>query len=491
MKAITIIVIVYELTELLEYDNARKGICDTMKSYELQPTHENIMATLADNLIDRNKDVFRFTTLLDNIDDSCSIALDGRWGSGKTFFVKQIKMILEAYNPFYKDAASDENALIKSYMETCKQHGDEIPNLQPQVAVYYDSWANDNDVDPILSIIYEIIQSVNSDFSFKKGKSCMQVAGTIAEFFTGKKVTALIDLSKEEDPFAKLREQKNIHELISAFLENLLAEQGNRLVVFVDELDRCKPNYAVQLLERIKHYFSSDLVTFVFSVNLDQLQHTIKRYYGNDFDACRYLDRFFDLRISLPPANLTRYYQKIGLNNGSYVYENVCRAVIKVNHFELREIAKFYRVAKTAAYKPTHGNYHFGFSDEKALQFCLLYVVPIMIGTKISNIERYSAFVKGEDSSPLIEVMNSGELGVSMCSSLLNMKETFSEPKQQSEVLVKLTDKLNTVYNALFTQDYSNSIYEKHIGDLSFSQSTHDDLMRIVSLLSDFSDFCI
>jgi tRNA A37 threonylcarbamoyladenosine biosynthesis protein TsaE len=59
-----------------------------MKSYELQPTYENIMATLAENLIDRNKDIFRFITLLDTIDDSCSIALDGKWGSGKTFFVK-------------------------------------------------------------------------------------------------------------------------------------------------------------------------------------------------------------------------------------------------------------------------------------------------------------------------------------------------------------------------------------------------------------------
>ncbi|MEL7658172.1 MAG: P-loop NTPase fold protein, partial [Bacillota bacterium] len=334
-----------------------------MKSYELQPTHESIMAALADDLINRNKDVFRFTTLLDSIDDSCSIALDGKWGSGKTFFVKQLKMTLEAYNPSFKDAAADDYTRTKSRMEAYRTRGDVSPNFQPQVAVYYDSWANDNDVDPILSIIYEMIQSVNSDFSFQKGKGCLQIAGTIAEFFSGKKITSLIDLAKAEDPFAKLKEQKNIHVLISEFLESLLAEQGNRLVVFVDELDRCKPSYAVQLLERIKHYFSNDLVTFVFSVNLDQLQHTIKRYYGNDFDACRYLDRFFDLRISLPPADLTRYYQKIGLNSGSYIYETICKAVIKNNHFELREIAKYYRLAKIAAYKPTHDNgYHFGFS---------------------------------------------------------------------------------------------------------------------------------
>jgi hypothetical protein len=462
-----------------------------MKTYELQPTQENIIATLEDNLIDRNKDVFRFTMLLDSIIDSCSIALDGRWGSGKTFFVKQIKQILEAYNPFLENLDTDDNMRIKSYIEASKQRGEEMPDIQPLVSVYYDAWANDNDVDPILSIIYEIIQSVNSDFSFKKGKDCMQVAGTIAEFFTGRKVTALIDLAKEEDPFSKLKEQKNIHTLISLFLESVLAEQGNRLVVFIDELDRCKPDYAVRLLERIKHYFLNDLITFVFSVNLDELQHTIKRYYGNDFDACRYLDRFFDLRITLPPANLTRYYQKIGLNNGSYVYEEVCREVIKVNHFELREIAKFYRLAKVAAYKATHGNYHFAFSEEKALQFCLLCVVPIMIGVKISNIERYNSFIRGEDSSPLIEVMGSGELGKSMCSSLLNHKETYGESKQQGEVMVKLEDKLNNVYNALFKRDYSNGTYERNIGDMSFSQSTHDNLMRTVSLLSKFSDFQI
>lgn len=460
-----------------------------MKSYELQPTHENIIATLADNLIDRNKDVFRFMTLLDSIGDSCSIALDGKWGSGKTFFVKQLKMILAAYNPFFEGSASEDYTRIKGIMEGNKPRDDESV-FQPQVAVYYDAWTNDNDVDPILSVIYEIIQDVNSDFSFKKGKGCLQTAGAIAEFFTGKKVTSLIDLAEAEDPFGKLKEQKDIHSLISEFLESLLAEQGNRLIVFVDELDRCKPSYAVQLLERIKHYFSNDLVTFVFSVNLSELQHTIKRYYGNDFDACRYLERFFDLRISLPPANITRYYQEIGLNNGSYVYESICRQVIKINQFELREIAKYYRLAKIATYKSTHGNrYDSGFSNGRALKFCLLYLVPIMIGTKISNTERYNAFIQGKDNSPLIEVLGSGEIGISIFSSLLKHNETFSEPKKQGEVKVKLNDKLNEAYNALFVQDYSNGIYEKNVGEMSFSQETHNILMRTVSLLSEFSDF--
>lgn len=463
-----------------------------MKSIELQPTNENILATITDNLIDRNEDAFRFITLLDNVDDSCSIAIDGKWGCGKTFFVKQIKMILEAYNPHIEDVTSDEHARIKQIMNEYRPRDQASLEFKSQVAVYYDSWANDNDVDPLLSIIYEIIQSVNSDFNFKKRKDCLQVAGTIAEFITGKNVTSLIDLTHAEDPFEMLKNQKDIHLLISKFLESILFEQGTRLVVFVDELDRCKPSYAVQLLERVKHYFSVDSVTFVFSVNLNELQHTIKHHYGNGIDACRYLDRFFDLRISLPPANMTKYYRKIGLSNGSHVYEAVCREVIKKNHFELREIAKFYHLAKVAAYKPTHnGNNQFIFPEHKALQFCLMCVVPTMIGIKISNFERYNAFVQGKDSSPLIEVMSSNKFATGLISSLLNHKETYNEPKQEGEVKVKLTDKLNDIYKALFSHDYTNDTYDITIGDLEFSQKTRDTIMRAESLLTGYSDFSI
>lgn len=64
-------------------------------------------------------------------------------------------------------------------------------------------------------------------------------------------------------------------------------------MIFVDELDRCKPSFAVQLLERIKHYFGHEKITFVFSVNVSELQYTIKKFYGADFNGTRYLDNFF------------------------------------------------------------------------------------------------------------------------------------------------------------------------------------------------------
>ena len=66
----------------------------------LKPTSENIMSTFETDLISRNSDVLRMASLLQNVDGGVSIALDAKWGAGKTFFVKQLKMVLDAYNGF-------------------------------------------------------------------------------------------------------------------------------------------------------------------------------------------------------------------------------------------------------------------------------------------------------------------------------------------------------------------------------------------------------
>lgn len=82
-----------------------------MKSYELKPTQENLLNTFLDDSISRNKDIFYFLDVLNAVEDCCSIALDGNWGCGKTFFVKQIKMIMDAYNKHLVD--SDETSRQK------------------------------------------------------------------------------------------------------------------------------------------------------------------------------------------------------------------------------------------------------------------------------------------------------------------------------------------------------------------------------------------
>ena len=82
-----------------------------MKAYDLKPTYDNLIKTFHNDVLGRNADIFRFTEILDAVEDSCSISLDGNWGSGKTFFVKQVKLVLDAHNSFIKrseDAHTEE-----------------------------------------------------------------------------------------------------------------------------------------------------------------------------------------------------------------------------------------------------------------------------------------------------------------------------------------------------------------------------------------------
>lgn len=455
-----------------------------MKSYELQPTYENLLYSYLNDTIARNIDVFRFIEILNSIDDNCSIALDGGWGSGKTFFVKQTKMVLDAHNDFIASYDDTNRDKIKSQWTRYKNQSAE---LQTQVSVYYDSWENDNDDDPVLSLVYSILQSVESDYSFKKEADCLQIAAQILEFFSGKNWDKLINSLKSEDPLRELKKEKGIKKMINSFLDSLLLEKGNRLVVFIDELDRCKPSYAVRLLERIKHYFSNDLITYVFSVNINELQHTIKQFYGADFNAIKYLDRFFDIRISLPPADLKRYYQSINFIDSSYIYDVVCDAVIKTYHLELREIAKYLRLTKIAAYEPTHesSKYDFSFSEGQGLKYGLMYVVPIMIGLKICDSRRYSDFINGKDYTPLLEVSNC--LREDYFDSLLSRTESFKE-NDEGKTVVTLDSKFKELYNALFVTNYDNGTYEICVGKYSFSRSTKETLIRTTSLLSKFAN---
>ena len=146
----------------------------------------------------------------------------------------------------------------------------------------------------------------------------------------------------------------------------------------MDFCDRVNPGICIFVCcKEADDYFGDERITFVFSVNLEELQHTIKHHYGNTFDACRYLDRFFDMRISLPPADVDRFYQRMGLSS-SYLLEYVCRRVIDVYNLQLREITRFYGQVKVAAFEPTHEStkWDFSFGEGRAKHMLLIYIVP-------------------------------------------------------------------------------------------------------------------
>ncbi len=217
--------------------------------------------------------------------------LNAEWGAGKTWFIKR-------------------------WYHTVK-------DIHP--SVYIDVWQQDFSNDPLLTVVSSIIDQLKNlsgdipnippAFSKKLFKLLKSTGKIVAR-------TALksihvdmddIDLSIKDDDvnnivdilFTSHKEQHEaIQEIKKDILEWIKSCRGKKQLklpafIFIDELDRCRPSYAVEMLETIKHIFDIPGIVFVVATDTEQLQHAIKAIYGNDFDARSYLSRFFRRRFSL------------------------------------------------------------------------------------------------------------------------------------------------------------------------------------------------
>ena len=103
------------------------------------------------------------------------------------------------------------------------------------------------------------------------------------------------------DEFRTLLE--DVAKTLSESRQNLDNQENHSLVIIIDELDRCRPTYAIELLETAKHLFAVDNIVFVLGINIAEMTHSIKALYGSDFDAEGYLRRFINLDYPLPDPN--------------------------------------------------------------------------------------------------------------------------------------------------------------------------------------------
>ena len=455
-----------------------------MKSLDLTPTNENVYNSWINDSIGRGEFVRQFVKMLNAIEDNCTIALEGNWGSGKTFFVKQVKMVLDAHNPNYQPVngflTEERRKVIK---EKCSEFNveDGSTELKPQLCVYYDAWQNDNDEDPILSLVYSIVKEIGSEFSFNK-KSTLDICGELIKLVCDKDISKLIKVLKGKNALDRIRKTKDEADKVSEFLQSLLPEVGERLIVFVDELDRCKPSYAVKLLERIKHYFLDEEITFVFSVNINELQHTIKKHYGSDFDATRYLDRFFDLRATLPKFDLEKYYANIGFELNEKMFNYVCASVINKYQFEMRNIAKYIRLAKIAVPKSVRKGDMLFVPEKRASFIYNTYVIPIMIGLKLTDAKRFENFVNGKDCTPLLDFQKCFSMGCFADWALDHDEKTSGD---NSAVIKK---KIKEIYDAIFVEKYEDESY-RSIGSMYFDKKTKNSVMCIAGLMSSLASF--
>ena len=99
-------------------------------------------------------------------------------------------------------------------------------------------------------------------------------------------------------------------EAFAALLSSAAKTWSERpVVVMIDELDRCSPEYAVEMLQLLEHVFHAEQVVFVVAVNRSELIQSIKSFYGQGFNAEGYLERFFDDILALPTSNRVQYIE--------------------------------------------------------------------------------------------------------------------------------------------------------------------------------------
>lgn len=123
-----------------------------MKKLELKATEENIIESLENDAIGRNNEVFNFSELLSTLEGPYSVAIDSEWGSGKTFFVKQVKMLLDLLNPQSKVNKETSDKILKKFNldSELNENSEKVDNSI--YSIYFDAWKNDADDEPIKSL---------------------------------------------------------------------------------------------------------------------------------------------------------------------------------------------------------------------------------------------------------------------------------------------------------------------------------------------------
>lgn len=274
-------------------------------------------------------------------------------------------------------------------------------NLINHIVYYYNAWENDNHVIPIKSLVYQII----NDFPQKRRKALdesTQITLNFKEFI--KSISHnLIDLDKIEkfkdliDNIYTIEEQKKA---LNSLL-NSICPDDKKLVIIIDELDRCNPKFAVDVIETIKHFFDNDKLIFILVSNNEQLSHTFSKFYGEKFDGYGYLNKIYDLIISLENVDQSKYIKEV-LNKyiDSVPSETMLLTLCEYYNLSMREINR-YIYMNDLLWK--YINSYDSLRESALLKFVF---IPYCLMLKIKNIKRFNEFICGKDIEDFISIMN-------------------------------------------------------------------------------------
>ena len=262
------------------------------------------------DLLDRKNLATTLTQLVDAIEGPCVMAIDAPWGAGKTTFLKMWSQQLRNkgfpvvdFNAWETDHAEDPFvALVSEVQDRLKDFDDESLNKR----IIETAEAAKHVALRAIPGIIRLVTAGVPDVALPIAKEAGKLLASYAE-------RRLDQYEKDQKSLDTFREK--LHAMANALHQS----KNHPLVILIDELDRCRPPYAIALLEIAKHLFGTDHVIFVLAVNRSQLAYSVCALYGSDFDAIGYLRRFFDIDFTLPEPDRTQFIQdllqRVGVKN--------------------------------------------------------------------------------------------------------------------------------------------------------------------------------
>ncbi|MDE6401399.1 MAG: KAP family NTPase, partial [Clostridiales bacterium] len=263
------------------------------------------------DLLNRNSDIENLIDIINGMTKnggSCSFAIDGAWGCGKSWVLDKLERRLQG--------VGDDVDRV----DLTKVKGNYF-------VFHYNAWENDYYEEPLISILTTVadkLYKLNLIENIAKN-ICRETIGNVLAFLnetisklTGVDIAHTVKKIKNGQGNAQEFNDKFLIgktvEGVRAQLKNLAESQMSNLadgdekfplIFIVDELDRCLPEYAIKVLERLHHVFNDiPRCVMILSIDKNQLNHTIQNIFGADVNKEAYLAKFIDFTVKLDEGSL-------------------------------------------------------------------------------------------------------------------------------------------------------------------------------------------
>lgn len=277
------------------------------------------------DLLNRKELAVKLTGYLDRLQAGAVLAIDAPWGEGKTWFGRNWEQYLKDeghkvvfINAFEQDYVEDPFLLLAAEIAEVFDNEGAAKELREKTVGVMKAILPIG-TKALINIMGRVALGSN-DLSKDIGEG-FEAASDETANAAGKWIEGKInDHAQEKISLQHFRNE----------LTKISADQDNPVVIIIDELDRCKPTFAVQLIERVKHLFDVPNLVFVLLLNRNQLEKAVKGVYGAETDASAYLGKFVNFFFLLPKRT------SVDMTANNHV-KNYVSDVFKRYNFENRD----------------------------------------------------------------------------------------------------------------------------------------------------------